>query len=231
MLFGITNSPLSLWLRFARRIITKVLLKEPTAKVKLLQGVWGAMDGLKIILESSGDAVKQNMYYNGWTHDTYVSNLFLFAPDGKIKACFINAPGCLHDSMLATWANLYTQLDELFDLYGGRIVVDSAFSRHKGRSLIKSYQSNYDQSGNRRQKHALNRQATSLRQMSEWGMRGLQASFPRLKDRLRYEESGERKIIIQMIVLLYNFRAAQVGQNQIKSVFYPHLERNVSQYI
>jgi hypothetical protein len=249
MLFGITNSPLSLWLRFSRRIITKVLLRQQQAKVvlptkaeideysatiqsqyPLLKGVWGAMDGLKIHIECSAQEDKQNMFYNGWQHDHYVTNIFCFAPDGKIRASFINAPGCLHDSMLATWANLYTKFDALYDQHGGRVVVDSAFSRYKGRALIKSYQSNYDLGGNRRQKHALNRQATSLRQMSEWGMRGLQASFPRLKDRLKWEETGERKIIIQMIVLLYNYRVHEVGQNQIKSVFYPHLERNANQY-
>ena len=54
-------------------------------------------------------------------------------------------------------------------------------------------------------------------------MRGLQASFPRLKDRLKYEEMGERKIVLSLIVLLYNYRASCVGLNQIRTTFYPHL--------
>jgi len=69
-----------------------------------------------------------------------------------------------------------------------------------------------------------------VRQLSEWGMRGLQVSFPYLKDRLIYEEIGERKIILQLIVLLYNFRATTVGQNQISSTFMPWLKRNANSY-
>ena len=97
--------------------------------------------------------------------------------------------------------------------------------------MIKLFQNNTDRTGQRRQRHDINRQATSLRQLSKWGMRGLQASFPRLRDRLRYEEQGERKLIIQVIVLLYNFRAATVGQNQIQSIFMPWLENDTNGYL
>lgn len=38
----------------------------------------------------------------------------------------------------------------------------------------------------------LRKQATKLRQASEWGMRAFQGSFPRLKDKFKYEERGER---------------------------------------
>ena len=76
------------------------------------------------------------------------------------------------------------------------------------------------------QRFVMSRQATSIQQLSEWGMRCLQGSFPRLKDKFRYEEKGERKFIVQMIVLLYNFRASKVGQNQIASVYVPYLHWN-----
>jgi hypothetical protein len=92
------------------------------------------MDGLKLRLEKGGDKGTQNNFYNGWTHNHYVSNLFLFFPDGR---------------------------------------------------------NNIDAQGKVRQRSAIHRQATSVRQLSEWGMRGLQGSFPRLKDRLLYEERGE----------------------------------------
>jgi hypothetical protein len=62
-------------------------------------------------------------------------------------------------------------------------------------------------------------------------MRGLQGSFPCLKDRLLYEERGERRIILEMIVLLYNFRASTVGMNQIQSTFMPHLERSANKFV
>ena len=77
----------------------------------------------------------------------------------------------------------------------------------------------------------MDRDATSVRQLSEWGMRGLQGSFPRLKDRIKYEEKGERKLILQMFILLYNFRASTVGQNQIRSTFMTSLDRNANEYL
>jgi hypothetical protein len=60
------------------------------------------------------------------------------------------------------------------------------------------------------------RQTTPVRQMAEWGMRGLQASFPRLKDRLDYEEKGEQQLVLELIVYLYNYRASLVGLSQIQ---------------
>ena len=52
----------------------------------------------------------------------------------------------------------------------------------------------------------LGQQSTSCQQAAEWGMRGLQGSFPRLKDHIIYEENGERAIILKFITLLYNYR-------------------------
>jgi hypothetical protein len=59
------------------------------------------------------------------------------------------------------------------------------------------------------------REATSARQMAEWGMLIVQASFPRICDWFVYEERGERRIVLKMFVLLYNLRARMVGINQI----------------
>ncbi len=74
-------------------------------------------------------------------------------------------------------------------------------------------------------------QATSMRQSSEWGMRMIQASFPRMCDKFPFETKGERRIAIKMMVLLYNLRARLVGINQIKNVFMPLLEVNACTYV
>jgi hypothetical protein len=74
-------------------------------------------------------------------------------------------------------------------------------------------------------------QATSMRQSSEWGMRMIQASFPRMCDKFPFETKGERRIAIKMMVLLYNLRARLVGINQIKNVFMPSLEVNARTYV
>ena len=249
LIFGFTANPLSVWLRFGRRILVKVLAKHPDAKVELptpeeiavfkqsiqakypcLANIWAAMDGLKLCV--AANPLTQNMFYNGWTHDHYVSNLFVYSPDGKIRACFINAPGSWHDSTLASISNIYNKLDELHererDNGGARVVVDSAFGRENRPSLLKSHQSNFDNDGNVRMRRVVFRAATSVRQLSEWGMRGLQASFPRLKDRLPYEEVGERRVILRLIALLYNFRASTVGFNQIQTTYMPQLRQNAA---
>ena len=68
---------------------------------------------------------------------------------------------------------------------------------------------------------------TSLRQASEWGMRGLQGSFPRFKKRLP-SNSRLRRLVIESIVLIHNFRTELVGCNQIKTVFDPEYERYIT---
>lgn len=84
---------------------------------------------------------------------------------------------------------------------GGRCVVDSVFSKRDNKFLIKSSQDIFMNSG-RMHEITEARQATSARQAAEWGMRALQGAFPRLNDRLTYEERGERKAILLSIVLL-----------------------------
>ena len=249
IIFGLTHGSLSVWLRFSRRMIVKILLTHedavvrlPTAdeatlfatminqKYPLIKNCWGAMDGLKLTLQRAGNETQQNNFYNGWTHEHYVTNLFLFSPDGKIRCSYFNAPGVLHDSTMAIWSSIYDQIETVYRDTGKKVVVDSAFASKKSNAMLKSHQNNVDANGNPRQRFGMNRQATSIRQLSEWGMRCLQGSFPRIKDKFRYEEKGERKLILQMIVLLYNFRASKVGQNQIASVYMPYLHRNANRY-
>ena len=166
------------------------------------------MDDLKLTLQRPGNERQQNNFYNGWTHEHYVTNLFLFSPDGKIRFSYFNAPGVLHNFTMAIWSSIYDQNEMVYKDTGKKVVVDSAFASKKSNAMLKSHQNNLDANGNLRQRFGINRQATSVRQLSEWGMRCLQGSFPRMKDKFRYEENGERKLILQMIVLLYNFRAS-----------------------
>lgn len=92
------------------------------------------------------------------------------------------------------------------------IVVDSAFGLGNRDCLVKSAQ--IDPLGDPK-RVAMNRAATSVWQLSEWGMCMLQAQFPCLKDPLPYKEYGERRIILHLMVLLYNYNCSYVGVNQI----------------
>jgi hypothetical protein len=50
-------------------------------------------------------------------------------------------------------------------------------------------------------------------------------------DRLLYEERGERRVILTLITLLYNYRAVTLGYNQIQSTFMPHLNLDANTYM
>lgn len=247
IIFGMPGTSVSMYLRFGRRLIIRILKDHPDAALQIpsaqkiaeyqaaiarrhpsLADVWCTMDGLKLYLEQSGDAVIQNMFYNGWTHDHYVSGVFVFCPDGTIPIATYNVPGCFHDSTIADWGNVYNKLKNVYETTGtgGKCTVDSAFSKKRYEFLIKSSQADPDSDDPN--DYVVNQEATSMRQAAEWGMRALQSSFPRLKDRIVYEEFGERKIIIKMILLLYNLRARRVGINQILNTYMPELNKDAN---
>ena len=158
--------------------------------------------------------MKQNKFYNGWHHSHNVNCVFVFSPDGKIRMCLLNAPGTFHDSTMADYG-IYEGMEYIFDKYGAKVVVDSAFKIGNKDFVIKSSQIDpldIDQL-------LINRAATSVRQLSEWGMRMIGGSFPRLKDALAYEENNDRKVILRLMVHLYNFQCSEIGINQILNSF------------
>jgi hypothetical protein len=64
--------------------------------------------------------------------------------------------------------------------------------------------------------------------MTEWGMRALQGSFPRLKDKIAFmDDDTDCKLFLSIILLLFNFRTNFLGINQITSHFYPMFEMQV----
>jgi hypothetical protein len=52
-------------------------------------------------VQASGDPDIQNAYYNGYLCACYVSNVLVFAPNGKIIFAAINQPNSWHDSQVA----------------------------------------------------------------------------------------------------------------------------------
>lgn len=76
----------------------------------LLTDVYCFADGLKLMLQQSGDVVFQNRYYNGYTHDHYVWNVLVFVPSGRLMSCALNSPGCLHDHTIAGYGSVYVGL-------------------------------------------------------------------------------------------------------------------------
>ena len=98
------------------------------------------MDGLKLYLQQSSNDEVQQRFYNGWTHDHYVTSVFCFCPDGTIPIAFFNVPGSVHDSQVADWGDVYLKLEAVYRSMGGKCTVDSAFGQVEREFLIKSSQ-------------------------------------------------------------------------------------------
>ena len=108
-------------------------------------------------------------------------------------------------------------MEQLYIEYNVKVVVDSAFNLSGKPYLIQSSQDDPTNAGPRGV--TLNRAATSVRQLSEHGMRMIQGQFPRLKDPIVYEEFGERRVILNLMVLLYNYQTNTTGINHILNSF------------
>ena len=67
-----------------------------------------------------------------------------------------------------------------------------------------------------------------MRQSAEWGMRAFQSSMPRIKDRMKFEEHGERKVTLTVMILLYNLRARMIGINQLRNFYMGALYHDAS---
>jgi len=246
--FGFTGTQTNVWLRFGRRMLVKALRTEEAAIVRFpsnesieewkaiiqerhdkLHHVYCFADGLKLRFQACSGLSEQGMYYNGWQHGHYITNIFVFGATGRIIHCVVNVPGSVHDSTLCHWGGTYTLLQEAFQETGGICCVDSAFLAGNVDYLIKSSQ---DLTKARDQEHLLQlKQATSLRQAAEWGMRSIQSAFPRMKDAILYEEKGERAVILKLLPLLYNIRLERVGLNQILNTYAPHLSKDAGYFI
>lgn len=245
IIFGMTGTSVSRYIEFGSRILIQVLqgldeakihipsinyVEEMKQKIRdkhpLLQDVWCTMDGLKLMIEASSDEDEQNNCYNGWTADHYVNAVLGFCPDGTIRFCAYNLPGSVHDSNIAEVGGIYEKLESVYQICRGKCTVDSAFARKNHPFLIKSGKKDVELNRIEREIRA---EATSMRQSAEWGMRCFQASFPRIKDRIRWEEYGRRKTTMKLMILLYNYRTNMVGINQILNFYKGHLERDANE--
>ena len=243
MIFGQVSATVSIYLKFGRHILLQILDSHPSAQVKIpndneiaeykntirerhptLRDVWLTMDGLKIYTQQSASTIIQNRYYNGWTHDHYITNILGFTPAGTIAVACTNVPGSIHDSQVCEWGQIYEQLDNVYERNGGMVLVDSAFCRKSNRYLIKSSQAIPGSA----EEILINDEATSMRQAAEWGMHTFQSSFPRIRDRLYFEEKGERNLILKLLVLLFNYRANEVGISQIRNTYMKELQRDAN---
>jgi hypothetical protein len=148
----------------------------------------------------------------------------------QYQSLFFNVSGCVHDSQVAEFGQIYDKLEEVFWMTGTKCCVESAFGKVDRTYLYKSSQVILASNALTLQERILDlqrkRQAILARLTAEWGMLAMQTSFPRLKGRFAYKERGEWRIVLKMFVLLYNMFPKMVGINQIQNTYMRHLECN-----
>lgn len=246
--FGLTGGQTSVWLRFGRRMAYKALLRYAPCRVSFppeetireyqraigarheaLPDVFCVADGLRLLFESCDGLDEQSICYNGWKSCHDVTNLFVFGPDGMIIDAVLNVPGCVHDSCVASWGGLHDRLELVYDNFQAVCTVDSAFAARGKPYLLRSSQDPHK--GATPLEVARLNEATSLRQSAEWGMRAIQGSMPRLKEKIQYEENGERRLMLKLVPLLYNLRCERVGLNQLRNTYLPAWSVDADFYI
>ncbi len=159
LVFGLTNSHLSVYLGFGIHLIVETFCDDPLARFSipsmeeietfkatfgerhpLLNNCWATMDWLKLFLQSSRNAEIQERYYNRWMHDHHVTSVFCFCPNGTIPITFFNVPQFVHDNQVAEFGRIYNTLEDVFWTTGGKCCIDSAFWNVDRKYLYKSCQ-------------------------------------------------------------------------------------------
>jgi hypothetical protein len=101
------------------------------AKYLALQDVYCFADGLKIGIQSTSNFVAPAIHYNGWTHGHYITNIFLFVPDGTLIGAAVNYPGSFHNLTVCTMGGLYDCLQGMYNLCGGKVLWTCHFLARK----------------------------------------------------------------------------------------------------
>jgi hypothetical protein len=190
--------------------------------------VIGFMDGVSLTSEGTSEPVVQNSMYSGYHSDTMVNNLFAYGPDSRVIFCAINFPSGWHDGSIM--ANILPYIHKKIGTY--KMCVDQGLPRGGDAVYVLvgpiSHTQAYQLAPNLcPYLLCFSNIYVSLCQASEWGMRGLQGTFPWCKKRLPSNHLMH-KLVIQSIVLVHNFRMETVGLNPIKTVFDPEYERYIS---
>ncbi|KAG2336009.1 hypothetical protein BDR05DRAFT_978872 [Suillus weaverae] len=127
-----------------------------------------------------------------------------FSAEGVIIAARLNALGSWHGSCYY-------------------VVADTAFPRGSNdiqgriRAPLKQGQRVQGSLAEIDEHMAFNRELLSYRQTAEWGMRGLQGAFGRLRVPLEIGNKDSQGDLIEICIRLHNLRAIRVGINQIRT--------------
>jgi hypothetical protein len=184
-----------------------------------LDKAFGFVDGCHLPVLAASNLDTLDAYYNRWCAAHYTSNVFVFAPDGTIIHATINAPGSWHDATVShgLFHKLSTRTPDDYWLIG-----DTAFPALDNRiktplkTIFNEYPSDPTEYQQFIQFHG---QLGSARQEAEWGIRGIQGSFGRLKMPMSVDDSAYRFRLLEVCCRLHNLRVSLEGIDQIKTVY------------
>lgn len=156
------------------------------------------------------DADLQNAYFEGYTPEVEVTNLFVFNFFGKIVHAAVNFSGSWHDTKLTVVSKLYFPRFTPPDM---AILGDSAFvnnTRVTNGKILRARKSGKTNDIPESPELAavdliLQRVVPSERQSAEWGVRAIKAPLGRLNVPL-LADCEKRRRIIEVCCHLFNFR-------------------------
>lgn len=224
--FGLLQPKYSIYLRHGIRCLKEALQMFPETTFTLptlacqeyyadvittltdnkIRNVWGAVDGICLYFESSGDIFVEGDHFSGFKHRPVKKLLCVFAPDGSICGATWGR-GTLHDSDL--WRPLAVKM-ELQQRKACReprlrVLGDAAFPH--SRVCFQATQRNASDTDRLR---VLRR----VRNFSEIGLGSLTKGCRRLNVKLPSDDPDMVNIVISTSLLLLNYRIriARVGQ-------------------
>jgi hypothetical protein len=200
-----------------REFASMVKVREP-----MVDDIIGFMDSVSFPAKCTNECVEQTATYCGYECNTMVNNVFAYGPDGKVFFAAINFLGSWADRSLT--ARFMHQMKSKIGNY--KICIHQEFpqiSEAYGTLLVGPITKRAVQCLHCDMRNYLfcnSSPHTSLQQASEWGMRGMQGTFPRCKKRLP-SDLALCCLVTKAIVLVHNFGTNYVGYSKIQTEFLP----------
>ncbi len=199
------NDHLFAKVRFPDNLKMSEFMNMVKARGLLAEDVIGFKDEVLFQMECTSKRVEQNAFYCGYDCNTMVNNVFAFGPDGKVFFAAVNFPGSWADGSLT--ARFFHQIKRRIGRF--KICVDQGFPRGGDASgmfigPVSKWKARRLHHNVRNYLLRISNVHTSLWQASEWGMQGMQGTFPRCK-KCFPGDNNMRRLVLDAIVLVHNF--------------------------
>jgi hypothetical protein len=188
--------------------------------------MFGFVDGFRLVVENSGDADVQRLWYNGSVKLENSHNVVLLLMDGTVAWANVNQPGNFSDyaASLPLFAKLRRELPP-----GQRYSVagDDAFGSFNTNTFMatKRYAPEAHVDASPQQRREWEKWQKSVRQGVEWGIHTLTSTWARLRVPMT-SDGRRRRLLIETAIHLHNLIARRMDhRSQLKTVYQEGLLR------